>query len=289
MCRIICLIVVFCCLCGLYGQAQIQPNDSIVVDTIFRKRTVEKVQLYYGPPYKYLSLSAYAELTKSFWTEKHTKNVLPLSFSKGLQAEYVHNALIVDVGLAVNSYKREYQKTTQVEDKHYMGWNVPDTVDWYAEVDEVGAVNVVYVIDNLWRDTTFYTARDSVEAYKAYYKSVSIPVMLGVQLFYGFWNFDVKAGLRTEIFLPNKSYSYRAETVSFAQNKPKHFNGTLCDLMLGVAVRYMFSYRIHFSAESYLSQTIIPLKHSNYQNPLSKSAFSLRLNIVYMLKSFDKQ
>jgi len=265
------------------------PADTVfLVDTVVRTRTVEKVELIYGPPYKFLSLSASVGTIPVFFYQENTDN-RAFAVNGGLQLEYVHNSLLFDVGLSLQRYWRNYDKKYEVPIRHDEEWIELDTVSSYYQTDPVsGNVDRHYIVKDVYKEQTYYTSYDSVCSYQAEYYSVKVPLKVGVQLIYGFWNVDLKLGVVPEIFIPKHSFRYlelNEGGISPSESSP--FCDYMCDVTAGATLRYLLTYRLMLLGEINYSKTVVPMKSKEAENSLSKSEIQVKLGLAFLIKDFD--
>ncbi len=99
-----------------FGQSVSQNDTSNVADTIFRKRTVERVVYVYAAPETYLSVGVRTAIAQPFFTGITSEKKGGLSYSGEAVVQYQKGKWLYLAGIGAESFTR---KERYSEEKYF--------------------------------------------------------------------------------------------------------------------------------------------------------------------------
>lgn len=265
-----------------FGQS-VSPIDTTVdADTIYEKRTVERVVYVYAAPETYLSVGVRAAVSQPFFTGITSEKTDGLAYSGEAVLQYQRGKWLYLAGIGIQSFSR----TERYSKEHY--FTIPstyekiDTISWYL-VETPEGLQCEYVTESRIADTLLVASETIHSQASPHYTYLHVPLSIGRQLRHGFFCIDASAGIRPGILVQHSKQVNGYVTRDQLKPESVLLNRFTCDVQASLSFRYLLTFTTFISADIFCSVPLVPMYQSIADKPLRKYEAGVRATFSYIL------
>lgn len=274
-----------CCVLHIQAQDTIQENVRVSGDTVFQKRTVEKVVYVYAAPENYTSIGMAVQFGKPRFSGPDPNIARTFTFGAYAYAEHQKNKWLYRIGIGGQSYHRvlDFQTT----ESNIVQQTLPktDTISWY-DVTVNNASERRYITRSYTKDTVYMEETITKHSQKQTYQYVIVPISVGRELRHGYLCADIAASIIPGILISNSQNNICYTSKDQIIPEQVLLRKITCDASLQFRLRYLLTLSTFISLAAEYNYGLVPIHYSAYPSPTRSQNLSMSLGFSYLL--FEK-